>query len=189
MTTKVSSAMLEEGSEVVGLVPVGAMLPFGGTTEPANWLFARGQAVSRTTYATLFAAIGTAFGAGNGSTTFNVPDLRGRVPVGKDNMGGTPANRVTAAVSGLAATTLGATGGDQRLQDHNHGVNDPGHVHSTPTVENGSTPSGPIGVDGASSSFGQTDSAQTGITVQNAGGGGSANVQPSIVTNWIIRAK
>ena len=115
MTTKVSSAMLEDGSEVVGLVPVGAVLPFGGTTEPANWLFARGQAVSRTTYATLFAAIGTAFGAGDGSTTFNVPDLRGRVPVGRDNMGGTPANRVTAAVSGLAATTLGATGGDQRL--------------------------------------------------------------------------
>lgn len=189
MTTKVSSQMLEDGSEAAGLVPVGAVLTYAGATEPVGWLFARGQAVSRADFAALFAVLGTTYGPGNGSTTFNLPDGRGRVAVGKDNMGGTPANRVTAAVSGLAATTLGATGGDQRLQDHNHGVNDPGHVHSTPTVENGSTPSGPIGVDGASSSFGQTQDAQTGITVQNAGGGGSANVQPSIVLNWIIRAQ
>lgn len=195
MTTKVSSAMLEDGSEVIGLVPVGAVLTYAGATAPTGWLLARGQAVSRTEYAALFAAIGVAHGPGDGSTTFNLPDGRGRVAVGKDNMGGTPANRVTAAVSGLAATTLGATGGDQRLQDHNHGVDDPGHFHSTstvesgPRVESGSTPGGPIGFGGASSSFGQTDSAQTGITVQNAGGGGSANVQPSIVLNWIIRAQ
>lgn len=189
MTTKVSSQMLEEGSEAAGLVPVGAVLTYAGATAPTGWLLARGQAVSRTEYAALFAAIGVAHGPGDGSTTFNLPDGRGRVAVGKDNMGGTPANRVTAAVSGLAATTLGATGGDQRLQDHNHAVTDPGHAHSTPTVESGSSPSGQIGVDGASSAFGQTDSAPTGITVQNAGGGGSANVQPSIVLNWIIRAQ
>lgn len=190
MTTKVSSAMLEDGSEVIGLVPVGAVLTYAGATAPTGWLLARGQAVSRTEYAALFAAIGVAHGPGDGSTTFNLPDGRGRVAVGKDNMGGTPANRVTAAVSGLAATTLGATGGDQRLQDHNHAVTDPGHVHSTPTVESGSSPgSGQVGFGGASPSFGQTQDAQTGITVQNSGGGGSANVQPSIVLNWIIRAQ
>lgn len=190
MTTKVSSQMLEDGSEVIGLVPVGAVLTYAGATAPTGWLLARGQAVSRTEYAALFAAIGVAHGPGDGSTTFNLPDGRGRVAVGKDNMGGTPANRITAAVSGLAATTLGATGGDQRLQDHNHGVNDPGHAHSTPAVESGSSPgSGQVGFGGASPSFGQTQDAQTGITVQNSGGGGSANVQPSIVLNWIIRAQ
>lgn len=187
MTTKVSSAMLEDGSEVVGLVPVGAMLPFGGRTEPANWLFARGQAVSRTTYATLFAAIGTAFGAGNGSTTFNVPDLRGRVPVGRDNMGGTPANRLTQAVSGVDATTVGAAGGDQRLHQHNHGVTDPGHSHMGGSI-------GTVQVDHgiqdlASSGSMSTGPATTGITIQNAGGGASQNVQPVVVANWIIRAK
>lgn len=187
MTTKVSSAMLQDGSEVVGLVPVGAMLPFGGTTEPANWLFARGQAVSRTTYAALFAAIGTAFGAGNGTTTFNLPDLRGRVPVGRDNMGGTPANRLTSAVSGVDATTVGAAGGDQRLHQHNHNVTDPGHVHNTATVEAG--PGENISFGGAAATFGQTQSATTGITIQNAGGGASQNVQPVVVTNWIIRAQ
>lgn len=188
MTTKVSSQMLEEGSEVVGLVPVGAVLTYAGATAPTGWLLARGQAVSRTDYAALFAAIGVAHGLGDGSTTFNLPDGRGRVAVGKDNMGGTPANRVTAAVSGLAATTLGATGGDQRLQDHNHGVNDPGHAHSTSTVDAGPG-DGQAGFGGASSSFGQTNSAQTGITVQNAGSGNAANIQPSIVLNWIIRAQ
>ena len=187
MTTKVSSQMLEDGSEVIGLVPVGAMLPFGGTTEPANWLFARGQAVSRTTYATLFAAIGTAFGAGDGSTTFNVPDLRGRVPVGRDNMGGTPANRLTQAVSGVDATTVGAAGGDQRLHQHNHGVTDPGHAHTGGAAGDVVVNHGINEI--ASSTSSSTGSATTGITIQNAGGGASQNVQPVVVSNWIIRAK
>ena len=190
MTTKVSSQMLKDGSEVVGLVPVGAVLTYAGATAPTGWLLARGQAVSRTDYAALFAAIGVAHGPGDGSTTFNLPDGRGRVAVGKDNMGGTPANRVTAAVSGLAATTLGATGGDQRLQDHNHGVNDPGHAHNaqtsaSTTVAAGNEESVSRGTGGSLA----TSTNTTGITVQNAGGGGSANVQPSIVLNWIIRAQ
>lgn len=67
-----------------------------------------GQAVSRTTYAALFAAIGTAYGAGDGSTTFNVPDMRGRVAAGKDDMGGTAAGRLNVNLTGTrAATTNG----------------------------------------------------------------------------------
>lgn len=57
--------------------PVGAIVPYGGTTAPNGWLLCQGQAVSRTTYAELFAIIGTNFGTGDGSTTFNIPDLRG----------------------------------------------------------------------------------------------------------------
>jgi microcystin-dependent protein len=56
--------------------PIGSIVPYGGTTVPTGWLLCQGQAVSRTTYAELFAVIGTAFGVGDGSTTFNVPDLR-----------------------------------------------------------------------------------------------------------------
>lgn len=187
MTTKVSNAMLEEGVDVVGLVPVGALVPYGGATAPANWLLAQGQAVSRTTYAALFAAIGTAFGPGNGTTTFNVPDLRGRLPVGRDNMGGTPANRLTAAVSGVDGTAVGAVGGDQRLHQHSHGVTDPGHAHgggSTGTTQVNPSVGDPV-ADGSAT----TASASTGISINNAGGGASQNVQPVIVMNWIIRAQ
>ena len=66
-----------------------------------------GQAVSRSAYAALYVAIGTAYGVGDGATTFNVPDLRGRVAVGMDNMGGTDSGRLS------VANTLGGSGGAQ----------------------------------------------------------------------------
>ena len=65
-------------------LPIGAILPFGGTAAPLGTLFADGSAVSRTTYSDLFNAIGTSYGIGDGSTTFNIPNLNGRVTVGKD---------------------------------------------------------------------------------------------------------
>jgi microcystin-dependent protein len=68
----------------------------------------------------LFAVIGTTYGAGDGSTTFNVPDLRGRVATGKDNMGGTTASRITTAISGVNGLTLGAVGGNESLHGHTH---------------------------------------------------------------------
>jgi len=64
------------------LVPTGAILPYGGSTAPANFLLCDGSAVSRATYATLLAVIGTTFGEGDGSTTFNVPNLKNRIPIG-----------------------------------------------------------------------------------------------------------
>lgn len=88
------------------LVPSGSVMAYAGATAPANWLLCHGQLVSRTTYAALFAAIGTTYGAGDGSTTFALPDGRGRVLVGRDNMGGTAANRLastrTVSVSTIA---------------------------------------------------------------------------------------
>lgn len=75
------------------LTPAGAILAYGGATAPSGFLLCYGQAVSRSTYSVLFGIIGTSFGVGDGSTTFNLPDLRGRVPVGADDMGGTAANR------------------------------------------------------------------------------------------------
>lgn len=124
----------------------GTVLPFAGATAPNGWLLCYGQAVNRSDYPNLFAAIGTTFGAGDGSTTFNLPDLRGRVPAGKDNMGGTPANRLTTAGSGVDGPTLGAAGGSQAHtlttaqmpahahtatdEGHSHGVTDPTHAHT-----------------------------------------------------------
>ena len=77
-----------------------------GNTPPAGWLLCNGQAVSRTTYANLFSVLGTAYGQGNGSTTFNVPDLTGRVPVGSNSTyplaskGGEAAHALTSAENG-----------------------------------------------------------------------------------------
>lgn len=65
------------------LTPTGSITQYGGGSAPTGWLFCDGTEVSRTTYAALFSVIGTTFGSGNGSTTFNLPDLKGRVPVGK----------------------------------------------------------------------------------------------------------
>ena len=66
-------------------VPIGAIQPFGGATTPDNWLLCDGSAVSRTDYSELFDVIGTTYGSGDGSTTFNLPDLKGRVIVGIDS--------------------------------------------------------------------------------------------------------
>lgn len=182
MTTKVPSAMLEEGSEAVGLVPVGALVPFAGATAPANWLFAYGQSLVRADYLELAAALGIVSG-----TDFTLPDLRGRVVAGRDNMGGTPANRLTTAVSGVDGATLLAAGGNQNLHQHNHGINDPGHAHSVLGASTGSY--GAAGFGGADAATRTTSSSATGITVANAGTGASQNVQPTIILNWIIRAK
>ena len=134
-------------------VPTGAIEMFAGATAPANWLLCNGAAVSRTTYSALFAVIGTTYGAGDGSTTFNLPNLSDRFPVGRGTthatLGGTggstsytPAGSVsvtgvsgTVSVSGTnASTTSTGTVGDTalttaQLPAHNHGVTDPGHAH------------------------------------------------------------
>jgi microcystin-dependent protein len=85
------------------------VVPYAGATAPAGSLLCNGQAIRRTAFAGLFAALGTTYGTGNGSTTFNLPDLRGRVAAGKDNMGGSSAARLNL----ISSTTLGAVGGQQ----------------------------------------------------------------------------
>ncbi len=110
-----------------GGVPAGTVMAYAGSTAPTGWIFCDGSAVSRSTYATLFAAIGTTYGSGNGSTTFNLPDLRGRTIFGKDDMGGIAASRLNTTGGLTASNTLGATGGNQTISlgltnipSHNH---------------------------------------------------------------------
>lgn len=99
------------------------------TVDHGNWLIADGRAISRTVYDRLFAVVGTKFGAGDGVTTFNIMDGRGRVIAGADNMGGVGATRLTVGVSGIDGTILGQAGGSQshllitaELPVHTHGV-------------------------------------------------------------------
>ena len=94
----------------LGSSPVGSVIEFAGSVEPSGWLFCFGQAISRTgIYAPLFGIIGTTWGAGNGTSTFNVPDFRGRVGAGRDDMSGTVTSRLrpiskTGATQGTTAT-------------------------------------------------------------------------------------
>lgn len=93
------------------LPPPGSITAYGGDSVPDGWLHCNGQAVSRTTYAALFSAIGTRFGSGNGSTTFNVPDLRGEFLRGWDNGRGVDSERA-----------LGSAQGDEfRSHTHSYG--------------------------------------------------------------------
>lgn len=104
---------LDEGAHM----PTGSIEMFGGASAPTGWLLCQGQAVSRTTFEALFAVIGTTFGVGDGSTTFNVPDMRQRFPIGK-------------AASGTGST-LGGTGG---AIDHVHDLDtSTSHAKTTTT--------------------------------------------------------
>lgn len=98
---------------VQGGNPIGMVADFAGSTAPTQWILCFGQAISRTTYALLFGVIGTTYGVGDGSTTFNLPDLRGRAVFGVDNMGGSAAGRITAAGGNFDGTVLGGNGGGQ----------------------------------------------------------------------------
>jgi microcystin-dependent protein len=161
-----------------GLAPTGCVLPFAGTTAPTGWLLCFGQAVSRTTFASLFTALGTTYGAGDGSTTFALPDLRGRVAAGEDDMGGTAASRLTTAGSGVNGSALGATGGAQT-----HTLTEaqmPAHSHGFVGGPNAAG-SGTVGAAG--------QSANSYILNTVAAGSGTAhnNTQPTIVLNYIIK--
>lgn len=97
-------------------VPIGGFLDYVSTTPPNSYfVLPFGQAISRTTYAALFNLTGTTFGVGNGTTTFNLPDLRGRTVIGLDNMGGSAASRVTTAGSGINGASIGSAGGAQTV--------------------------------------------------------------------------
>lgn len=104
----------------VGAVPIGTVNAFAGSTAPSGWMLCYGQAIDRVQYSGLYLVIGTLYGAGDGTTTFNLPDLRGRVPAGLDNMGGSAASRLTSGTSGITATTLGAVGGNEAMHLHQH---------------------------------------------------------------------
>lgn len=101
-------------SPLSAVMPSGAVIPFAGSAAPSGFLLCSGQAVSRTTYAALFAAIASVYGAGDGSTTFNVPDLRGREPVGAGTGSYAEAFATTAVNTSTDQITLSA-GGVKRL--------------------------------------------------------------------------
>ncbi|MBX3242385.1 MAG: tail fiber protein [Chitinophagaceae bacterium] len=190
-------------------IPAGVIQSFAGSTAPTGYLMCNGQAVSRTTYAGLFAAIGTTYGTGDGSTTFNLPDLRGRTAIG------------AGAGTGLSSRTLAATGGAEthtltvdQLPAHNHGgstnttgahahgITDPGHSHSLTSMASGggnyidhdvagsaSNPlSYPSSIGTSTTGISINSNGAHSHTISSQGGGQAHNImQPFLVLNYIIR--
>ncbi|MCW5692564.1 MAG: tail fiber protein [Pseudolabrys sp.] len=183
------------------LFPVGGIIPYGGATAPTGWLLCYGQSLLRSDYADLFAAIGTTYGVADG-THFSLPDLRGRLPAGKDDMGGSAASRLTSTTMTPNGNTLGAVGGFQTvtLDTANLPPYTPSGSVSTPTITIGGGSTGITATTGGSGTPSGYNVVQTApITATssqpafsgNAQGGTSApvnKVQPTLITNYIIFA-
>ena len=159
--------LVADAGALDALVPAGVTSMFAGSAAPAGYLLAQGQVVSRTTYAALYAVISTTYGAGDGSTTFNIPDLRGRVPVGLDS-------------TQTEFNVLGEAGG---TKTHTLTTDEmPSHKHTTNQTN---------GYGGGSSRFavGPGPTSSTNNIDVGASGGGSAhnNLQPYRVFSFIIK--
>lgn len=148
--------------------PLGTILPFGSSTIPTGWLLCDGTAISRTTYSELFAVIGESFGVGDGSTTFNLPDMREAVPKGAGLTGHTVGAHVDA--DGLAVGEFL----DDRIQDHNHSV----------TSQNVGSGALSAGVDHSSGTISYYTN-----KIGDIGRSGATTEVKSVGVNYIIKAK
>lgn len=180
-------------------MPTGSITMWSTATAPTDWLLCDGSAVSRTTYATLFGVISTTYGTGDGSTTFNLPNLKGRIPVGLDSTqtefdalgetGGAKTHTLTTTEMPSHTHTQNAHTHTQDSHNHtqnahNHGITDPGHIHSlnqwaffvqTQLVSGYNTSSN----TGVLPSTVNTNSNTTGISINNA----TATNQATTATN------
>jgi len=190
-----AGAFLIHSGTLASFLPPGSIIPYAGTAAPVGWLLCNGTAVSRATYATLFSIIATVYGTGDGVTTFNVPDLTGRVVAGKESS----ASRLTSAVSGVDGGTLGSAGGTQsktiaqaNLPSVNFTVSGITLGTNTVNITTGSTGGGSTSIVGSGTGANTTFALNTAIASQGAaasGGSGTALavVQPTIVLNYIIK--
>lgn len=150
-------------SSAISFLPAGSIILFSAVTPPSGWLLLDGSAVSRTTYATLFALFGTGYGAGDSSTTFNLPNLQRRVPVGVGGSGTATLGNTMASVGGVEDNTL--------------------LYANLPQVIGGTISTTGVGT-------GATNVLRT-LTITNEGSATPTpvnNIQPSIVLAYIIKA-
>ena len=185
-----STGITASAKSIEGTFPIGGTI-IAQTSPGSQWLEMNGQTVSRATYLDLWSWISGIvqtegsklagqYGDGDGSTTFSLPDYRGRVLVG---MAASGTFNVIGKVGGAETHTL--TTGEMPV--HSHGVTDPGHVHTT-SISSSAGASGALSGD-ADTATTNTGSATTGISIDNAGSGGSHNnLQPYAVDRYWVRA-
>jgi microcystin-dependent protein len=179
--TAATAAKLDSAATSV-LMPIGAIMPYAGSTAPTGYLLCDGAAISRTTYSSLFGIVGITYGAGDASTTFNLPDLRGRVVAGQDDMGGSSADNLTDTQADQLGGTLG-------FETHTLTTTElPAHTHG------GLTDIDPDGGDGGQGDQGEdpnsdyvTSNGDGTVSGSTGGGGPHNNVQPTIILNYIIK--
>jgi microcystin-dependent protein len=175
----------------------GTIYKFAGASAPDGFLLCQGQAVSRTTFATLFTAIGTTFGVGDGSTTFNVPNFQGRTAVGA----GTYSDSVLGSTTRTLGQSLGAAAhslGTSEIPSHNHpGSTFADHTHGQVVSANPNTGGSGIRLDYGGDFTGLNafpqgintgGASNTSVSVASQGGSGTHNnMQPSLVVHYIIK--
>lgn len=142
------------------IIPTGTIFAYGGSSAPTDWLLCNGAAIDRTTYADLFAIIGTSYGVGDGSTTFNVPDLLGRTIVG------------AGSGSGLTTRARGDEGGEETHQLTIAEM--PAHTHSAHGTSAGSSHTSSTGANNT-------------VTGSTGGDGAHENMPPFGVATYIIK--
>ena len=184
--------------------PVGMITPYGAAAPPDGWLLCTGDAVSRSTYAVLFAIIASTYGAGDGSSTFNTPNLQGRIPMGLGTGAsqGLTGSGVSSGGTALTTRTIGGFIGDERTETHTHTINvsNPSHTHSVGHVDQvyqgtgpGVWPPGNNGVNGyGAGNQGHSVSTVTpNVTASStspfSGTADAANMPPSLIVNYIIK--
>jgi len=179
--------------------PTATILPFAGQIAPDGWILCDGSTVSRTTYAALYAELGDAYGQGDGSTTFHLPDLRGRFARGSDDMGTGAASRDVYTRG--ASATGGNTSGRGSAQDdtsrrprgsnfttntsgnHNHTYRDSIGTGASITNGNGFTTSNTTPIDNQTKNIFSAGNHSHSIT----GGGDSETTVKNVAVNYIIK--
>lgn len=169
----------------IAAIPTGTILFYAGwitsPPPPDGWLICDGRAVSRTTYSVLFALIGETYGVGNGSSTYNLPDFRGRIAMGLDNMGGTSADVVT----DVAADSLGGTMG---LETHTLVSGElPAHTHTYDDQYVAGTAGGAFVGPSVTNATSVLDEQVGRVTGSVGGGAAHNNVQPVMAVNVLIK--
>ena len=181
-----------DGANLTGIegIPTATIVPWSSASVPSGFLECDGSAVSRTTYATLFGIVGTTYGVGDGSTTFNVPDLADNVPVGKSNnkaLASTGGANTVAATGNVGGSTANATLSEAQLASHAHSINyggTPG-AYSTALVQRGRAvppfASG-VGMNNTGSSSGHSHNMSATFS-----GDSTSVIQPYLTLIYIIK--